>query len=230
MGLMPHKSPRKVFASEVYKKDLMQWRERIRTKKLSFKNFVPYLNLPKVLKELGYRTIGMVSLPVLNPFTTFSTYFDEYKLMEKHNDFQGMLQELDFNTSQPSFYFLNLGETHYPYALPGEDPTKFPRLHGVHGVFKHLDDLLRHRGDKVARERRPKFFDKKTLRALKEKQKLCIEYIDGLMDDLFNRCPKNTWVIITSDHGELFGEDDFFGHGPIFHRKVFEIPFLEGKL
>jgi hypothetical protein len=26
----------------------------------------------------------------------------------------------------------------------------------------------------------------------------------------------------------LFGEGDFFGHGPIMHEKVFEVPFLEG--
>jgi len=29
---------------------------------------------------------------------------------------------------------------------------------------------------------------------------------------------------------ELFGESGFFGHGPIMHKKVFEVPFLEGKV
>ena len=42
--------------------------------------------------------------------------------------------------------------------------------------------------------------------------------------------PRNTYVTITSDHGELFGEDGYFGHGPIQHEKVLEVPFLEGKL
>ena len=41
-------------------------------------------------------------------------------------------------------------------------------------------------------------------------------------------CPPNTWVIVTSDHGELFGEDGYFGHGPIAHEKVLEVPFVEG--
>ena len=44
------------------------------------------------------------------------------------------------------------------------------------------------------------------------------------------KCPDNTYFIITSDHGELFGEDGFSGHGPIFHEKVFEGPFVEGLL
>ena len=34
----------------------------------------------------------------------------------------------------------------------------------------------------------------------------------------------------TADHGELFGEAGYFGHGPIMHEKCFEVPFLEGKL
>jgi hypothetical protein len=45
-----------------------------------------------------------------------------------------------------------------------------------------------------------------------------------------DRCPGNTHFMIMSDHGELFGEDGYFGHGPIFHEKVFEVFFLEGRL
>jgi hypothetical protein len=33
---------------------------------------------------------------------------------------------------------------------------------------------------------------------------------------------------VTADHGELFGEDGYFGHGPIQHPKVLEVPFVEG--
>ena len=40
---------------------------------------------------------------------------------------------------------------------------------------------------------------------------------------------KNTYFMIMSDHGELFGEDGYFGHGPIFHEKVFEVFYLEGR-
>jgi len=43
----------------------------------------------------------------------------------------------------------------------------------------------------------------------------------------FNMCGGST---VTSDHGELFGEEGYFGHGPIMHEKVFEVPFIEGKI
>jgi glucan phosphoethanolaminetransferase (alkaline phosphatase superfamily) len=35
---------------------------------------------------------------------------------------------------------------------------------------------------------------------------------------------------VTADHGELFGEQGYFGHGPIHHDKVYEVPFVEGKI
>jgi arylsulfatase A-like enzyme len=45
---------------------------------------------------------------------------------------------------------------------------------------------------------------------------------------LFDVVPRDTWIVVTSDHGELFGEGGYFGHGPIAHDKVFEVPFVEG--
>ena len=36
------------------------------------------------------------------------------------------------------------------------------------------------------------------------------------------------WLVLTSYHGELFGEEDYFGHGPVAHEKLLEVPFLEG--
>ena len=47
---------------------------------------------------------------------------------------------------------------------------------------------------------------------------------------MLDTVPKDTWVTITSDHGELFGEDGYFGHGPIQHEKVFEVFFVEAKV
>ncbi len=217
MGITPHKSPVGVFASEVYKEDFTLWKTRLAVEELSFKSFVPELSLTAKLKKLGYRTSARVSLPVLNPFTTFSTHFDDYKLMSDHNDFAGMVDEIKFDPLKPTFHFFNLGETHYPYMLTKED---VPVLHGVHGVFKHLDDD----NDKEDIE----FFNQAKLDELKEKQVSCVEHIDKTLGELFRKCPEETWFIITADHGELFGEGGYFGHGPIFHEKVFEVPFLEG--
>jgi hypothetical protein len=227
MGLMPHSSPRNVFASDYYQRDFLKFNERLGAEGLEFKRFVPRLYLPILLQSLGYRTNALVSLPVLNPLTILNSGFDTYKLMDRHNDMRAMLGQMRFSEEQPSFYLLNCGETHYPYALPNEPEDQWPRISGVHGVFKHLDDHLV--GGKLRRTRKQTFDDSK-LRMLRHRQIEAVKYLDGVVEELFDSVPKNTYITITSDHGELFGEDGYFGHGPIQHEKVLEVPFLEGKI
>lgn len=227
MGLMPHASPRGVFASDYYQRDFLKFNERLGTKDLEFKKFVPRLYLPVLLQNLGYATHARVSLPVLNPLTILNSGFDTYKLMEQHNDMRAMLREMTFHPERPSFYLLNVGETHYPYALPGEPPEQWPRVSGVHGVFKHLDE---HTVGGKLRRTRARTFNESKLRQLRHRQIDAVKYLDTVIEEMFDLLPRNTYVTITSDHGELFGEDGYFGHGPIQHEKVLEVPFLEGRL
>lgn len=228
IGLLPHKSPRHVYASEYYKTEFLKFNERLGMEDLKFASLVPRLYLPLFLKEtLGYRTHARVSLPVLNPKTILNQGFDSYKLMENHNDMRAMLREMTFSEEHPSFYLLNVGETHYPYALPDEPPEEWPRISGVHGVFKHLDDHVV--GGKLIK-RKEKFFDSEKLEKLRKRQVRAVKYLDAVIEELFDLVPKNTYITITADHGELFGEDGYFGHGPIQHPKVWEVPLIEGKL
>jgi len=184
-GLLPHTSPQNVYASEYYKEDFFNFNRRLGATGIDFAAMVPGLWMPEFLRNaLGYTTHARVSLPVLNPRTGVNRSFDSFQLMDKHNDMRSMLPTMKFSSERPSFYMLNVGETHYPYAKPDEDSSMWPRISGVNGVFTELWDLV----------------------------------------------PKNTYVIVTADHGELFGESGYFGHGPIMHEKCFEVPYLEGKI
>ncbi len=218
MGMLPHASPTNVFASEVYKQEYAQWRDRTGHADIAFQNFLPDLSLPKLLRSLGYRTVAKVSMPVLNKNTLISRDFDEYKLMPHHNDFAGMIEEMEF-PDEPHYYFLNLGETHYPYMLSGEG---LPHISGVHGALKVID--------KETPEAEKQVFTPELARSLHQQQVTCVEYIDGHIGRLMEMTPPNTHFIVTADHGELFGEDGYFGHGPIMHEKCFEVPFVEGRL
>jgi len=225
---MPHLSPKHVYASEYYKKDFLQFNERLGRRDIQFRSLVPRLYLPVFLQEtLGYRTHAMVSLPVLNPKTVLNQGFDSFKLMDRHNDMRAMVRQLRFSDGQPSFYLLNVGETHYPYALPDEPEDQWPRISGVHGVFKHLDEQVV--GGKLVKSKE-KFFDDARMEKLRKRQVRAVGYLDKVVEELFDVVPRNTYITITSDHGELFGEDGYFGHGPIYHEKVWEVPFVEGKI
>jgi hypothetical protein len=227
-GLMPHTSPENVYASEYYKHDFLKYSERLGLEGTSFKDLIPHLYFPVYLKEkLGYHTHARVSLPVLNAKTTINRGFDTYTLMDSHNDMAAMLPTMRFSESKPSYFLLNIGETHYPYALPSEPKNEWPRISGVHGVFKHLDEHVV--GGKVAVSDE-KFFDDDKMRELRQRQVDAVSYLDGVLEQLFDLVPENTYITITADHGELFGEHGYFGHGPINHDKVFEVPFVEGKI
>jgi hypothetical protein len=230
-GLLPHTSPTHVYASEYYKKDFVKYRERLGAEQFEFKNLVPHLFLPTLLKRtLGYATHAMVSLPVLNPATLINKDFDSFSLMPKHNDMAAMLDRMTFAPDRPSFYLLNVGETHYPYALPDEPQDLWPKIHGVHGIFKHMDDLILNGPLADQEEDEQRFFDQEKLHQLRTRQIETVRYLDGVFARLFDLAPPNTYITVTADHGELFGEEGYFGHGPINHEKVFEVPFIEGKL
>src|SRR2546423_2785711 len=141
MGLLPHTSPPEVYASEYYKQDFIRYAERLGIPDMEFKSLLPSIFLPTYLKHsLGYRTHARVSMPVLNKHTAINRDFDSYELMPKHNDMAAMLPEMRFDGGAPAFHLLNVRETHYPYAEPDEDPSKWPHISGVHGVFKRLDE------------------------------------------------------------------------------------------
>ena len=77
IGLMPHTSPKHVYASEYYKKDFLKFNERLGCDDFEFKSLIPKMFLPAFLQDtLGYRTNAMVSLPVLNPKTILNNGFD----------------------------------------------------------------------------------------------------------------------------------------------------------
>jgi arylsulfatase A-like enzyme len=225
MGLLPHHSPTHVYASEYYKADFARYSDRFGVPGIEFAAMLPSLWLPTYMRNvLGYRTAAMVSMPVLNPTTPVNRDFDTYELMPSHNDMNAMLDRLTFDDDVPSFWMLNVGETHYPYAVPGDDASEWPHIAGVHGVFKHMDDAA------VGGDVEPAFFDDAQMRRLRAQQVRAASYCDDLLAKLYDLVPPRTWIIVTSDHGELFGEGGYFGHGPIAHDKVLEVPFAEGVI
>ena len=228
-GLLPHTSPENVYASEYYKEDFYNYNERLGGADIDFAAMVPGLWMPEFLRnKLGYHTAARVSLPVLNPKTGINRAFDSFQLMDSHNDMAAMLPTMTFTTERPSFYMLNVGETHYPYAKPDEDSSMWPRISGVNGVFKKMNQQIDAENPEFKEEFQ--FFDQDKLDQLRERQIETVRYLDGVFEKLYDMVPENTYVIVTADHGELFGEAGYFGHGPIMHDKCFEVPYLEGKI
>lgn len=227
MGLVPHAGRPGMSTSVQYQHEFARWADRLDAgPQTTFGRFAPALSLPMFLRGIGYRCEARVSLPVLNPATVLAAHFDHYELLPAHNDLAAALSALRYD-AEPVFHFVNTGETHYPYLLPGETVRNLPLQHGVHGVWRSLDAFL---ADPASRHNAAaeESYDTARLRPLWTKQVRCVEHVDDVLGRALKAIPENTWIIVTSDHGELFGEGGWFGHGPVLHEKVLEVFFVEG--
>jgi len=219
MGLLPHASPKGTHAAKVYRENYRQFEDRLGVD-LGFSDLVPDLWLPSLLQRKGWFTGAWVSLPVLHPKTPLSRGFDFYSLRAEHADLKGIIEDLRFYENQPSFWLINAGETHYPYAFPGQTDVPLPHLSGVRGALRRIDEV----------PQTEEWFTAGQLRQLQQRQIEAVRYVDSLIPLLKALVPDNTWLTVTADHGECFGEGGYFGHGPIVHPKVMEVPLVEGRL
>jgi hypothetical protein len=73
-------------------------------------------------------------------------------------------------------------------------------------------------------------YDDALLNSLRLRQIESIRYLDAVIPKLFGMLPPETYLAITADHGDCFGEDGFVGHGEVWNRMVLEVPFLEGRV
>lgn len=97
---------------------------------------------------------------------------------------------------RPYFAFLNLFDAHGPYLPPAPYRTMFDSAAGPHGRYR---GAIRYMDDEVNR----------LLLELKRRGTL-----------------RNTIVVVTSDHGEMFGENHLIGHGNGLYRPQLHVPLV----
>lgn len=127
------------------------------------------------------------------------------------------LEWIDGKDDRPFFAFLNYFDAHTPY-LP---PPPFDQKFGYKKPNKPLGDM-RHQNRKYTPEE---------IETYRTAYDACIAYMDHqigvLLDTLQDKgILENTIVIITSDHGEEFGEHELFGHAKSLYRQVLHVPLL----
>lgn len=190
------------------------------------------LHMSRSFKRVGYTCLGASSLPWCSSTFGFDAGFDAWD-----EEWQGwkegevyvkpLEQSLAFFSDEmekrvgPFFLFLNVGETHMPYRHAGQEPNPWERIHG-----NLVQDFAYHRMD----------VPPALLREMHEAQIEMVEWVDARLGELADREHEaKGWTgnlredavwLITSDHGELFGEDHLFGHGHGGHPLEMTVPVL----
>jgi hypothetical protein len=173
------------------------------------------------LHRLGYKLNAVTSANPLAEDSRFSSFVDNLVSVGQFDDcLERVLAKL--NVGRPQYLIINVCETHYPYYDGAYDPHFSPsRLHGFAAQMRAAaadqavtiptcDDAL--------------------LSVLRLRQIESIRYLDSVIPKLFSRLPSDTYITITADHGDCFGEDGFVGHGEVWNKMVLEVPFLEGPV
>lgn len=218
MGMFPHPMPAHLTRAAYVRREFLQHSRRFQIDVRHFqRKHVPAIFLPTLLRGVGYHTRAIVSMPVLNAFTAINRDWESYEQMSRHNDLAGMIGKLRFDPDRPTFYLLNVGETHYPYTV-GDAAADGPDRPGVF--------------DPDPRARQQLTLDRlltlDEMHQARERQIHACAYVDTLFARLYAAVPRGTYIVVTADHGDLFGEDGMFGHGAVVHQKVLEVPFVEG--
>ncbi len=124
---------------------------------------------------------------------------------------------------RPFFLFLNYIDAHGPYTLPDDFPRQFS---------KSTNRELREASRKASNPRLPVAERHEAIgRIGVNAYDDGIRYIDlqigRFLEELDRRgLRRNTWVIVTADHGEHFGEHGLFTHGNSLYRPLVNVPLL----
>ena len=148
--------------------------------------------------------------------------FDYMERQDARETNQDIFRWLRRPPANPYFLFINYFDTHVPYLTQPPYDHRFGKLPNrlVHKLFNDLQ------GPAPARDITPA--DRATLIAAYDN---CLAFLDAqvgrLLDDL-EKSPegRNTIVIITSDHGEAFGEQGFYSHGYNLYRELLHVPLI----
>jgi membrane-anchored protein YejM (alkaline phosphatase superfamily) len=165
------------------------------------------------LKKAGYYTVGAGA----------ATWFAKHILTQNFHDFKfkqamSATEQCNFllknlatkSNKKPFFAFMNFIETHTPYMHYGSDRDEYAMQARDFMSFPPREDT---------------YMKESTGHKLHQAQISAVEHLDKIMGEFLQLLPKKTFVIITADHGEAFGEDGFWGHG-VYHPTVMNVPMM----
>ncbi len=152
--------------------------------------------------------------------------FDTYDALPRRNAGEvnrGVLRWFRQRSTRPFFLFINYFDAHEPYFAPPPYDRRFGQV-----------------PDAVQRKVRPMIDDEERFPwPLTEEEKSsliagydnCLAYLDSEVGQLLRFLAdspgwSHTVVIITSDHGESFGEHGRYSHGRDLYRETLQVPLI----
>ncbi len=146
------------------------------------------------------------------------------------NDTAGFLKNIERENLGGQFVFLNLMETHMPYAPPERFVKEFvPYFSETPESQTFMREFNRKAMQWLIPLEKP--FSEVEAATLSDMYDAEVSYQDHLLDQLLSVVDskyhrENTLVIFLADHGEMLGEHGYMGHGFGVHEELIRVPLF----
>lgn len=201
---------------------------------------LPYL--PHMLQEQGWNTVAFTDGGIVTEAYGFDRGYDVFEsryepFEDKLASLQAWLQDAP---DEPTFLFVHTYGVHAPYLPPdGHDLFTDEHFDGaLRGIVTTLGGLRASGGLTDLEKTLKRFwsgidrsdFSPEDIEYLKGLYDGCIHGIDAGLGRLFDDLDAkgwldDAWLIVTSDHGEAFGEHGGFSHRQL-HQEELWVPLL----
>jgi arylsulfatase A-like enzyme len=193
-----------------------------------------YVTLAEVLREGGWRTGGFTDGGFVLPMYGYMKGFDWIHVSPDADRKTGERYGVEYVTERalkwirrkpgPFFVFLQTYEVHSPFDAPEPFRSRFVRPY--EGPLPRVPGMRRVNQSYDAGE-----LTENDLRYLHDLYLAGVAYTDHVLGKLFEELRRDglldsTLVVVTSDHGEDFGEHGHLGHGDWLHESLLEVPLI----
>jgi len=172
-------------------------------------------------RSMGYSLdLTRIGRDYIEPYSEEWFHRSRFNQFTAHQLNKEVYRWFDHRSDRPFFLFLNYNDAHEPYEVPS---TYSHRYGSISANAKHLlftSETCRFYLPPGEREGVIAAYDNS------------LSYIDSQLGELLRfleHSPEwsNTYIIITADHGEGFGEhDDTYSHGLNLYREVLHVPLI----
>ena len=159
--------------------------------------------IEKLVRRRAYKLLMKLAIETfMNKL--YLNFIKKWSREKGAKDILNKLKNLNFSSKKANFIFINLMEVHGPHPIRGRVTT--------------LDAL---KGE----------VDMRVIASWRYYYRRQVDYITRIIlkfIDVFNEknLLDNSLIIVTSDHGELLGEDGRIGHGTFLYDELLRVPLL----
>jgi uncharacterized sulfatase len=144
---------------------------------------------------------------------------------------QSKIQNQKSKITSPFVLVVSYDEPHHPFTCPPEYAAQFAEYDYPLGpaAFDTLEGKPAHQREWAAASNVPQRV-RETGLAHHPLYFGCNSFVDAeigrVIDAVRAYAPENTWIIFTSDHGEMMGAHQLTGKGPAMYEEITHIPFI----